>query len=269
MKIGCSSWSFRREFETRALDVSGFARLAAELALDGIELLTRDFPSVTPLFLGQLLTAVAKLPVEISAVSVSNDFAHPDASERRRQTEDVRRWTHISGDLGVGTIRTFTGNVHPGIDAEQAKAWVYERYEAALPTAERAGVTLAVENHGGLMNSAEELAGLVMHFGSPSLQLNPDPTNFLPKHADKTEPEREVIYASLEKIARFAVHSHLTVVDFNDAGCVTNVDVPRLLDTYRKACYNGYLSIEYIGEDDPAEAVGKAVAYLRGLMEGE
>ena len=47
MKIGCSTWSFHDAFATRTLDQIGFAELAAELGLDGIELLTGTFPSVT------------------------------------------------------------------------------------------------------------------------------------------------------------------------------------------------------------------------------
>jgi len=269
MKIGCSTWSFHHAFETRELDQLGFAQVAAELGLDGIELLTSTFPSVSPRYTGELQAGLRALSVDISAVSVSNDFGFDDADERKQQCEDVRRWTHVSRDLGVAVIRTFTGNVHEGVDPLEAKRWVYECYERVVPEAERVGVTLAVENHSGLMNSPEELAELVMHFGSDALQLNPDPTNFLPGHWRKPESEREVIYTSLERIARFAVHSHIKLRNFDATGRPTNVDVPRLLKIYRRASYDGYLSIECAGTEDPKEVVRKTLACLRPLVAAE
>jgi len=266
MKIGCSTWSFHQAFDAREMDHFSFAELAARLGLDGIELLTGTFPSVTPRYLTDLRAKLASLPVEISALAVSNDFAHPDADERRRQCEDLGAWTRISRDLGVGILRTFTGDVHDGTDADEAKRRVYECYERVLPTAERTNVTLAVENHGGVMNDAGELVRLILHFGSSALQLNPDPTNFLPGHARMTEAEREPIYDALARVARFAVHSHLKLGTFDADGTPTNVDVPRLLAIYRRASYNGYLSIETFG-DDPAGTVTRGVAYLRPLLE--
>jgi sugar phosphate isomerase/epimerase len=150
-----------------------------------------------------------------------------------------------------------------------AKRWVYECYAKVVPVAERLGVTMAVENHGNLLNSADEMHKLLWHFGSSSLQFNPDPTNFLPRHAEAPESERGPIYDSLEKLARFTVHSHLKVRDFDAAGVPTNVDVPRLLAIYRKACFDGVLSMEYFGEGRAHEAIGKGAAYLRGRLEAE
>lgn len=267
MKIGCSSWSFREAFGNRKLDLLSFVELAAELGLDGIEPLASAFPSVGDRFLQELRARLARFPVEISAVSLANDFARPDESERRWQCDDVVAWTFVCRDLGVGILRTFTGRLHEGIDRRRAKAWVYECYERVLPAAERAGVTLAVENHSDVCRLPEELVELILHFGSSSLQANPDPTNFLPVHAEKEESQREVIYSSLAKVARFAVHSHLQIRDFDGAGRPTNVDVARLLEVYRGACYDGYISLEYFGEGDAVDAVRRAVAFLRGLID--
>jgi sugar phosphate isomerase/epimerase len=265
MKIGCSSWSFRKAFESRKLDLLRFVELAPELGLDGIELLSGDFPSVSPRFLSELSARLAHLPIEISAVSVSNDFSCEDAAERLRQCEDVCAWCALLRDLGVRYLRTFTGYLHGSADVKQAKAWVYECYEQVLPAAERTNVTLAVENHSSVMSSAEELVELVWHFGSSCLQLNPDPTNFLPGYRQKSKREREAVYRSLETVARFAVHSHLKVQDLDDRGGPAHVDVPRLLAIYQRACYDGYLSIEYAGGGEPEAVVRKAAGYLRTL----
>lgn len=266
MKLGCSSWSLRKRFDERSLDLLGFVDLASDIGLDGIEPLTNVFPSVSKKFLRELSERLSKRSVEISAISICNDFATSDPAERRAQCDDLAAWAAIARELGVPCLRTFTGYYPEGADRESVKGWVAECYAKVLPAAERANVALAVENHSSVMTSADELLEFVMRFGSASLQLNPDPTNFLPRHHELPESERGPIYSELEKIARHAVHSHLKIRDFDDAGRPTNVDVPRLLAVYRKACYDGYLSFEYFGDGDAVEAVRKAVAYLRPLV---
>ena len=54
--------------------------MAAELGLDAIEPLSADFPSASERFLTELRERLARTPVEISAIAVVNDFAHPDAA---------------------------------------------------------------------------------------------------------------------------------------------------------------------------------------------
>jgi len=266
MKIGCSSRSFHDAFENRSLDLFAFLHLAVELGFDGVEPLARVFPSVSQRFLTELRETLAHLPLEISAVSVSNDFAYPDPSERRCQCEDITLWTFVCRDLGVRVLRTFTGDLAEGIDERQAKSWVYECYESVLPAAERAGVTLAVENHSRVLGSPGELVELVMHFGSDCLQLCPDPRNFLQDSPLPDEPGASA-YASLAEVARFAVHSRLEVLDGDFAGG-GGIDLARVLDIYRRACYDGYLSLEYLGDGDAREALKRGIAYLRTLLGG-
>ncbi len=266
MKLGCSSWSLRKRFDDRSLDLLGFVDLAADLGLDGVEPLTEVFPSVSKKLLRELRERLERRFVEISAIAAGNDFATRDPAERARQCEDLIGWIAVARELDVRRIRTFTGYYPEGVPRDEAKAWVAECYAKVLPAAERAGVALAIENHSSVMTSADELLEFVMRFGSDCLQLNPDPTNFLPHHDRVPEGERGVIYESLAKVARHAVHSHLKIRDFDADGRPTNVDVPRLLAVYRKACYDGYLSFEYFGDGDAEEAVRRAVAYLRPLL---
>jgi sugar phosphate isomerase/epimerase len=277
MKLGCSSWSLRKLFDGRSLDLLGFVDLAAEIGLDGIEPLTNVFPSVSKKFLLELSERLSKRSVEISAISICNDFATSDPAERDAQCDDLAAWVAVAQELGVPRLRTFTGYYPEGalslrsgsrgsVDRETVRGWVAQCYAKVLPAAERANVALAIENHSSVMPSADELLEFVMRFASASLQLNPDPTNFLPRHDELPESERGRIYSELEKIARHAVHSHLKIRDFDSDGRPANVDVPRLLAIYRKACYDGYLSFEYFGDGDAVDAVRKAVAYLRPII---
>jgi len=271
MKITCSWRSFRDAFEKRTLDLVSFLTLAAELGFDGIEAGAGVFPSVSQRFLRELRGIVRVSPVEIAAIRLANDFARPEASEREDQCDDIVAWTFVSQELGVPVLCTSTGELREGTNKREAKSRVYECYEKVLGAAERAGVTLAVgPGHGErrVLRSCAELAELVMHFGSGSLQLSADPRDFL---AGSSPVASEATYASLGRVARLSVHSRLDVLD---AGGRTardawgGLDLARVIQVYRAACYDRTVSLEYLGDGDARKALREGVIKLRGLLGG-
>jgi sugar phosphate isomerase/epimerase len=86
-----------------------------------------------------------------------------------------------------------------------ARETILRRLEAALPTLERAGLTLALENpghgRGDLIGRGEEGAALVASLAAPLLRLNLDVGNLL-TYAGSLEP-------GLSEALPFAAHAHL------------------------------------------------------------
>jgi hypothetical protein len=295
MKITCSWWSFRDEFEKRTLDLFSFLALAAELGFDGIEAGASAFPSVSQRFLRELRGTVRVSPVDIAAITLSNHFACPEASEREEQCEDIIAWTFVCRELSVPVLCTSTGELREGTDEREARGWVYQCYEKILGAAERAGVTLAVAPGRGerrLLRSCAELAEMVMHFGSDCLQLSVDPRDFLvdfpvlggesrrgsrtnskfqepsskqvPKSKFQESSKQQIrgveagsatgaTYASLDRVARLAVHSRLEVVDVHGTAAKdarAGLDLARVVQVLREACYDRTVSLEYLGDGD-------------------
>jgi len=271
MKITCSWRSFRDAFENRSLDLFSFLALAAELGFDGIEAGACVFPSVSQRFLKELRGTVRVSPVEIAAISLANDFARPEASEREEQCDDIIAWTFVCRDLGIPVLCTSTGELREGTAEREARARVYECYEKVLGAEERAGVTLAVRPGRGerrLLRSCAELTEMVMHFGSESLQLSVDPRDFL---KDSSPAATEATYASLGRVARLAAHSRLEVFDVEGKtarGARSGLDLARVVQVYREACYDRTVSLEYLGDGDDREALKEGVAELRKLTGG-
>lgn len=143
---------------------------------------------------------------------------------------------------------------------------MWECYERIVPAAELTGRIITIENHEGIMGTADEVLKLIDHFATQHLQANLDPANFVPGHADRTPAEREPLYADAARLAKHAEHFHLKLRDFDADGRPTNLDVPRILRILRKACYRGWISFEIFGTEEPLEVAKKGLAYVRPLV---
>ena len=75
----------------------------------------------------------------------------------------------------------------PGYTDEDAYPWVIEAFEKCLPTAEKCGVVLALENHWGLCRTPEGLLRIVNSIKSPWMGVTMDTGNFLEDPYDKLE----------------------------------------------------------------------------------
>ena len=93
-------------------------------------------------------------------------------------------------------IRIFAGTVAKGETEDVAVARAIEGIRASLPYAVEKGVTLALENHGGITATPDQLLKLVKAVDSPNFGVNLDTGNF---HGD--DP-----YADLAQLAPYAVN---------------------------------------------------------------
>src|SRR6185437_12289733 len=96
-----------------------------------------------------------------------NDFCLPSGPQRDAQLEHVRTWIDRAAELDAPVIRIFAGHVPQGDGADQAAARVVEGIKAALPYAAERGVFLALENHGGITATPDQLLGLVKAVYAP------------------------------------------------------------------------------------------------------
>jgi sugar phosphate isomerase/epimerase len=85
----------------------------------------------------------------------------------------LARFLDLACCLKVRLVRTITYTDGHALTLAQVEAWLRE----ALPSYERAGVTLALENYEE--HTSEELAGLVRRIGSPCLGICLDTVNSL------------------------------------------------------------------------------------------
>jgi sugar phosphate isomerase/epimerase len=125
--------------------------------------------------------------------------------------------------------------------------------------AERAGVQLVLENHnhGGFIQTADDVLAIFQAVGSPALALLLDTGNYLDG------------LASIRRTAGLARHVHAKFRRVGPDGRDAFVDHAAVVTELDRVGYAGCLSIEYEGEEAPETAVPRAVAYLKHLLAGQ
>ena len=208
-------------------------------------------------------------------MSTHQDFVSPDADERKRDIRKTIASIELAYKLGIPTMRVNTGRWGtsrnfdhlmknrgiepplPGYTDEDAFPWVIESFEKCLPTAEKCGVLLGLENHWGLGLTPEGVMRIVRAVDSPWLQVTMDTGNFL-----------EDPYDRLEKIAPKTVFVQAKTYYGGGIWYALELDYPRIAAVLRKHDYRGYVSLEFEGHEDPKTAVPKSLALLRKAFAG-
>lgn len=257
LKLGLAAYSFRKFLtgKTPEMTLFDFIDLAAGLPLDGVELTSYYFAATDDGYLDKLKAHAASKKLTISGVPVGNDFAQKDDAKRRGDIDHVKTWTGRAARLGAKTVRVFAGNQPKGDTLADAQKRVVAALEECCPVAEKAGVVLALENHGGITDTAAHLLDLVKPVTSPALGVNIDTGNF--KTADP--------YADLAAIAPYGVNCQVKTEVF-PGGKKQPGDLGRMVQVLKDANYHGFVVLEHEADEDPKEAVPRHVRDLRKLI---
>ena len=203
-------------------------------------------------------------------LSIHQDFVDPDPDERDRNVQHTINCIKIAKTLGIKYIRLNSGRwnttksfdelmanrgiepILPGVTEDEGFEWCIDSIKACLPTAEKMGVILALENHWGLTRTPEGLLRIVNAINSPWLGVLMDTGNFL-----------EQPYEKLEQIASKTVFVQAKTYYGGGEWYTLDLDYSRIAKILKKVNYSGYISLEFEGKEDPNIGVPKSLNLLR------
>jgi len=262
LKLSLSAYSFNRLLprpgrgRDGGMTLEDFVDYCAKLNLDGTELTSYYFPAdVTSDYLLNLKEQTFRLGLDISGTAIGNDFCLPEGNKREEQLQLCRTWIDQAAFLGAPVIRIFAGRVPKGDSEEVALDRCVAGINESLQYAATKGVILALENHGGITATPEQLLAIVERVDdSRWFGINFDSGNFR-----SDDP-----YADLEKIAPFTINAQIKVT-VRVAGERQPADLERTIGILRDADYRGYVVLEY-EESKPFEEIPKYIDRLRNLI---
>ncbi|MEO8658315.1 MAG: sugar phosphate isomerase/epimerase family protein [Bryobacteraceae bacterium] len=243
---------------------------AADIGFEGVELLHRQMTDDSAPYLTRLKRAAMRNGMAMPMLSMHQDFVSPDPEERRRHVEHTKYCIDMASYLGIPVVRLNSGRWKtvasfddlmkvkgdepplPGYTNDDAFHWCVESIEQCLPWAEKAGVTLALENHWGLTTRVEMLLRIYNAVKSPWLGINLDTGNF------PVEP-----YPEIEKLIPFATIVQAKTYYGGGVWYTLDLDYKRIAGIFRKAGYTGWVSLEMEGNENADTAVPKSYAMLR------
>lgn len=248
---GCCAYSYGKYLRTGRMTMEAFILKAVELEIDGVDITTYWLKSTEPAYLAGLRHLAFKNRVCFSGAAIGSDLCQADPTQRSSELEKIKKWVDATELLGASHLRVFGGRIPAAASEEQGIQWVVETMKPACEYAARKGVTLGIENHGGITAKASAILEILRRVDSPCAGINLDITNF-----------REDYYAQIGACVPYATHTHIRDV-FSATKEV--VDLDRVWKIFSRAGYKGYMSAEYEGEEDPITAVPKLLAKIKTL----
>jgi L-ribulose-5-phosphate 3-epimerase len=276
-RIGVSSysfWGFQRE---HLRDIPTCIDHAARMGFDGFEILQRQLftPESTPdnAQLQKIKRHAFLNGLDLMGYSTHQGFLSPDQAKRDAQIKHTIDCIEQAYALGIPTMRVNSGTwgtskdfddlmakrgvEQPveGYTEEDAYKWVIDSYQKILPTAEKCGVVLGLENHWGLGVTPEGVKRVVDTINSPWLKVTLDTGNFL-----------EDPYDRLVKLAKDTVLLQAKTYFGGGVWYTLDLDYPRIAKIMKEAGFTGYVSLEFEGKEDPLTAIPKSLALLRNAF---
>ena len=261
VKLGIASYSYNKYLSDGSMTIEGFIDEAFEQDVDGVELNQLYFkPEVDRI--KTIKKSLLEYGLDLSCVTVDNNFCKLDSNERKREVEFVKNWIDATVKLGSPIMRINAGWPPKGVSESDVFEVAVKCIKDSVEYAEQYGLMVVVENHGGITSTAEQVLKLIKAVDSDWFRVNLDFGNF-----------RENIYESIEAVMPYTVHIHAKIYELalewyglSSYWIEKRLDYRRIIEIIARYGYNGYLSLEYEGKDDPLIAVPRALDFLNNII---
>jgi len=241
----------------RRIDLFQFIDFCAEHDCQGTELTSYYFPrDLDHDFLIKIKRHAFLCGINISGTAVGNNFTFPAGPDRDQEIAHVKKWIDHAAVMGAPHIRIFAGAAASGTSRGEAVPLCVSAIEECCEYAGSKGILLGLENHGGIVATADEILEIVRAVKSPWLGINLDTGNF---HTD--DP-----YADLVKIAPYAVNVQMKGEIQPRGKNAEPADLARLVRILRDANYQGFVALEYESKEDPWTAVPRLLKQMKELF---
>jgi sugar phosphate isomerase/epimerase len=240
------------------------------MGLDGIDILNRQMESEDHAYLQKLKRHAFENGIALTCLSIHQGFVYPDAAERKKNIDHTLHCIELAAKMGIPCLRLNTGRwntiksfddfmkargIEPaiaGYTEDDAFGWCIDGVAQCVKKAEELGVLLALENHWGLAATPQGMLRIHKAINSPWLQLLMDTGNFLENPYDK-----------LEMIAKDTCFVQAKTYYGGGVWYSLDLDYERIIKILNKVNYQGYISIEFEGNEAAETGVRKSVEMLR------
>ncbi len=269
IKLSVSSYSYWH-FKGDKYPIEKVIDEAARMGLDGIDILHRQMEGEDNSYLQKLKRHAFENGIALTCLSIHQGFVFPDKTERQKNIDHTLHCIELAAKMGIPSMRLNTGRWNTiksfdefmknrgqepaitGFTEDDAFGWCIESVAQCVKRAEELGVLLALENHWGLAATPQGMLRIHQAIDSPWLQLLMDTGNFLENPYDK-----------LEMIAPKTCFVQAKTYYGGGVWYSLDLDYERIVNILKKVNYQGYISIEFEGNEAAESGVRKSVELLR------
>lgn len=250
MEIAISLWSLHCELREKRIKLLDFPKICKrKFKIKAVELNQPLFPSSDPEYLQKIKDSLRGMKV----VNICLGFSALSASENEDELRKIENWIKIAKDLNSLSIRVNTGGKKVNQEAIQQ---VIQGYKKIVSSAEKEGIKVLIENHGGISKDAKTIVRIIKEVNHPLLRTCPDTGNF----------SLNSRYQELQRMAPSMSIGHIKTYKFDKEGKETTIDVGRCIGIFKKAGFDGFLSIEFEGKANEYQGIESSIKLIRSYI---
>jgi sugar phosphate isomerase/epimerase len=205
-------------------------------ALDPTAYFFPTYPEVpSDEYLKKFKDRAAELGVVISGTGIRNNFASPDPKVRAEGVQLAKNWIVAASKMGAPIVRVFAGEIPDGYENKWSEVadWMIACFKECAAYGEQYGVKIGIQNHGDMLQTAEQCLYVMKGVNSKWAGLIVDTGSF------KTDDP----YKDIAAVVPYAINWQVKESVFG-LGSEVPTDYKRLVRIIKDGGYKGYLPVE-------------------------
>lgn len=252
-EISLAEWSLHKALQSGKITNLDFPAIAKnEFGISIVEYVNQFFKDKAndTAYLNELLKRCKDNGVKNHLIMIDGEggLGEVDSAIRTKAIENHYRWVDAAKYLGCKTIRV---NAYgKGSREEVAKAAV-DGLSRLGEFAEKVGINVIVENHGGYSSNGKWLSGVMKEVGRKNVGTLPDFGNFC---IERKPNEWQVCleeydrYVGTKELMPYAKGVSAKTNNFDAQGNETATDYAKILKIVKESGFKGIIGIEYEGD---------------------
>ena len=290
MKISVSSYSYQKKIKAGEMTQLDVVKVASEMGFEGIdftELKPKDEPTLEEqlAYAAQIREEAAKYGIEVVGYTIGANLYQGSAEADEKEVERLKGQVDVAVALGAKVMR------HDVCGKEKNAEGKVTSFAKMLPTiaanarkvteyAETKGIKTCSENHGYVAQDSDRVEALYNTVDHPNYGLLIDFGNFACVDENSAKAvSRLAAYAIHVHAKDFRIYPHGRVTEekgFSTRGCnklvgcaIGEGDIPvaQCVAIMKRAGYDGFMTIEYEGNEDCIVGIEKGLKNLTRYIE--
>jgi sugar phosphate isomerase/epimerase len=258
-KLSLAQWSLHKAMrDDKVIDPLDFAEKAKEFGFEGVEYVSQLYTEhIKKIGMDSVLTVLKsnseKFSMQNVLIMVDGEgyLASTTEEERQKTVENHYKWVDAAAFLGCHSIRV---NAHGLGTAEEVALAAIDGLSKLSEYAEKKGINVLVENHGGYTSNGAWLADVMKRVNRPNCGTLPDFGNFCQTIGygsinDENCKDPYDIYKGLKELMPYAKAVSAKSYDFDDNGNQPKIDYLKMMKIVKEAGYTGFVGVEYEGSN--------------------
>ena len=256
LQISLAQWSLNKALFAGEIDPFYFPIIAKnEFGINAVEYVNQFYVDHA-----EDSTYWLRLREKTDSVGVQNllimvddegDLGDPDPNRRAKAVQNHHKWIRAAKWLGCHSIRV---NAFGDGTQEDIKASLTEGLRSLCQFAEKQGINVLLENHGLHSSNASWVVEVIQAVNHPSLGTLPDFGNWClsAKWGSTRLGDCVEVYDRYQGVQEFLPYAKgvsAKSYDFNSEGGQEIIDYAKMIDILKSENYQGFIGIEYEGEN--------------------